>query len=289
MPPVNGVCGAASGGASGLPSPFPYGVWGDCRNHLGIYGSSLNYIGIWGESRRQLGVYGASEQRAGVYGYSPEADGVIGVGRLFGVIGVSDARGSDLEPFSYSGIYGQGDYGSYSEGRVIGTYAAGPAGGFAGYFNGHVYVSGRLYTSPPKSSVVSHPDGTQRVLSAVESPESWFEDFGRAELREGHAVVELDEDFAALLHTDDYHVFLTPEGDSNGLYVSGRTDREFEVREQQKGRSSLTFSYRVVARPKEVEPKRLQVFEPPPERTPVEFKPDELKPPTDWKDEEPAK
>jgi hypothetical protein len=41
---------------------------------------------------------------------------------------------------------------------------------------------------------------------------------------------------------------LTPEGDSRGLYIRKRSASGFEVREQQGGRSSLTFSYRVVAR-----------------------------------------
>jgi hypothetical protein len=80
----------------------------------------------------------------------------------------------------------------------------------------------------------------------VESPESWFEDFGRAELRDGRAAVELDVDFAGLVDTDDYHVFLTPEGESSGLYVSSRTTSTFEVREQPDGRSTtgLQLSHR---------------------------------------------
>jgi hypothetical protein len=78
----------------------------------------------------------------------------------------------------------------------------------------------------------------------MESPESWFEDFGRAELTEGSAEVELDGDFAALVNTDDYHVFLTPEGDSAGLYVSARSRQAFEVREQGNGTGTVEFSYR---------------------------------------------
>jgi hypothetical protein len=81
----------------------------------------------------------------------------------------------------------------------------------------------------------------------------------------------------------DYHVFVTAEGDSNGLYVSARTPREFEVREQGGGASTLTFSYRVVVRPKDVEPERLQVFKPPRE-LPAEPEPEEPALLTEWKD-----
>jgi hypothetical protein len=60
--------------------------------------------------------------------------------------------------------------------------------------------------------------------------------------------VELDPDFVAILGIDDgsYHVFLAPEGDTTGLYVSNRDARAFTVREQQNGTGSLAFSYRIV-------------------------------------------
>ena len=86
-------------------------------------------------------------------------------------------------------------------------------------------------------------------------------DFGRAELRDGSAKVALDADFAALVDTDDYHVFLTPEGESVGLYVSARTSGTFEVREQAGGRSTLSFSYCIVARRRDVDHERLAVVE----------------------------
>jgi hypothetical protein len=78
--------------------------------------------------------------------------------------------------------------------------------------------------------------------------------------------VPIDPDFAAVIETDDYHVFLTPEGESSGLYVTARTSTTFEVREQADGRSTLSFSYRIAARPKDVEHERLAAIEIPPTR-----------------------
>jgi hypothetical protein len=83
---------------------------------------------------------------------------------------------------------------------------------------------------------------------SMESPESWLEDFGRADLAHGQAKVALEAAFATVVHTDDYHVFLSPEGETNGLYVSSRNTAGFEVREQQRGTSNASFSYRIVAR-----------------------------------------
>lgn len=237
MPPVTGRCGGAGGGASGVPAgaavPTVFGVWGDCRDSWGVVGTSRLDMGLAGFSREYIGVFGESDDFVGVTGQS-------------------------------NGAAGMGVWGSGGSVGVLGS--AGRPGSYAGLFYGDVHIKGKLTVDTlPKASVVAHPDGSQRILCAVESPESWFEDFGRAEVTEGQARVALDDEFAALVRTDDYHVFLTPEGPSNGLYVSGRADREFEVREQGDGRSSLPFSYRVVARPQAAESARLREFEAPPE------------------------
>src|SRR6266540_3435229 len=127
------------------------------------------------------------------------------------------------------------------------------AGGYAGGFAGPVLVVGDFTaTGGAKSAAVPHPDGTHRRLYCMESPESLFEDFGKGRVANGRGEVKLDADFAALVHGDDYHIFLTPRGESNGLYVSGLTSSGFEVREQKGGASSLDFDYRIVAKRKDI-------------------------------------
>jgi len=62
--------------------------------------------------------------------------------------------------------------------------------------------------------------------------------------------VRFDAEFASVIDRgSDYAVFLTPEGDNRGLYVAQRTPSGFVVRESQSGRSTLAFSYRIVATP----------------------------------------
>jgi hypothetical protein len=120
-----------------------------------------------------------------------------------------------------------------------------------------VLIEGDLTVTGVKGAVVPHADGSHRLLCAIESTESWFEDFGETALKDGKAEVELDPDFAAVIETTGYHVFLTPYGDSSGLYVADRTTKSFIVREQKDGTSNLAFSYRVVARRLDIASHRL--------------------------------
>jgi hypothetical protein len=259
-----------------------YGVAGTSDASPGVHGQSIQSVGVHGTSASGIGVRGDSSARFGVLGTSDTDDGVRGVSKeRAGVVGISDrergvvGRGSNLGVSGSSpesvGVGGEGPRigvlgrSHPSGGRgVLGLSMNGVAvggvttTGLAGRFQGNVQVDGNFVVSGKKSAAVPHPDGSHRLLYCLESPESWFEDFGRAELRGGRAAVRLDPDFAAVARTDGYHVFLTPEGDSQGLYVSRRNRTGFEVREQQRGKSSLAFSYRVVARRKDIEGGRLE-------------------------------
>jgi hypothetical protein len=102
--------------------------------------------------------------------------------------------------------------------------------------------------------------GTSRQVEtyAMQSPENWIEDFGSGTLSGGVAVVRIDPGFAETVTSDaSYHVFITPNGDSKGLYVIRKTATSFEVRESGGGTSSLDFDYRIVARRRGYETERL--------------------------------
>jgi hypothetical protein len=116
-------------------------------------------------------------------------------------------------------------------------------------------VNGDLSVSGAKSAAVPFPDGSHRQLYCLESPESWFEDFGFGGLTDGRAYIQLDRDFATAANTDDYHVFITEYDDNNGLFATNRTNTGFEVRAKTSARAA-TFSYRVVARRKDIAPAR---------------------------------
>jgi hypothetical protein len=109
---------------------------------------------------------------------------------------------------------------------------------------------GSLSCTGPIKSLASAGNGARTVETyGVQSPENWMEDFGTGQLEKGAAVVTIDATFAETVsETADYHVFLTPRGDSKGLYVTNATPTSFEVRESGGGTSSLSFDYRIVAK-----------------------------------------
>jgi hypothetical protein len=130
-----------------------------------------------------------------------------------------------------------------------------------GVFGGDclIDVSGNLFCSGSKSAVVPVDGGARKVaLYAVESPENWFEDFGSGQLSNGVVTIFLEPTFQQTVNPGaDYHVFLTSNGDSRGLYVTQKTATSFEVREQGGGTSSIAFDYRIVGRRKGYEQIRL--------------------------------
>ncbi|MGA9243995.1 MAG: hypothetical protein WBW03_18670 [Silvibacterium sp.] len=132
------------------------------------------------------------------------------------------------------------------------------AGGNGGFCtidsNGHLNCPGGVATTAAVAS------GSRRVaLYAMESPQHWFEDFGAGQLENGTAAVALDPTFAETVNgVSDYHVFLTPEGDCRGLYVSRKTASGFEVRELGGGQSTVAFDYRIVALRRGFESVRLE-------------------------------
>jgi hypothetical protein len=239
------------------------GVVGESHDDPGTAGTSVSNIGVYGQTeemdKRPLdfiaGVYGTGNTRPGVVGWSNQG---------IGVEGVSGKQGPAVPNLPVAGVLGS----SADQPGIIGTSntAAGVHAfsnnvgivaettndaSFAGIFRGNVVVHGTL-TANVKNSVVTFPDRTQRVLHCMESPEHWFEDFGAAKLKAGRAVVKLDADFVKVVTLNEYHVFVTPEGDCRGLCVSNKSATSFEVRELQGGTSNVAFSYRIVARRKDI-------------------------------------
>jgi hypothetical protein len=127
------------------------------------------------------------------------------------------------------------------------------AGGTAGEFTGNVsVVNGNVTaTGGVQSVAVAFPDGSHRRLYSVESPESWFEDFGFGKLVNGQADVQLDAGFSSVVISDAYHVFITEYEGNNALYVTKRTGTGF-VDQAKESKANGMFSYRVVAKRKDL-------------------------------------
>jgi hypothetical protein len=109
------------------------------------------------------------------------------------------------------------------------------------------------------TGVVPIEGGKDAAMYSVQSAENWFEDAGSGQLASGSAHVSLEPMFGQAVNTGvEYHVFLTPNGDCRGLYVSSKSDNGFEVRELGGGRSNISFDYRIMAKRKGYETVRME-------------------------------
>jgi hypothetical protein len=235
-------------------------IAGTAANTIGVYGvnysTGTNTTGVYGAASVGNGVVGATYGTggvAGVYGYSNSAYGVIGSTTATGYSGLTAITGTP---------------------GVAALAATSTNGGaYAAYFQGSTVVQGDFaVVGGAKSAAVKDAAGQHRLVYCMESPESWFEDFGRSKLVNGRADVALDPIFAQIVHADDYHVFLTEYDDHSALFVTKQTAAGFAVHAKGNPAASGTFSYRVVAKRADIKGERLARFEMPKIHIPDESK-----------------
>jgi hypothetical protein len=139
---------------------------------------------------------------------------------------------------------------------VAGRFAIGRGGDIYPYADNICYLGSSSYRwayfyAVNKSAAFKHPlHNPERyiVFKCVESPKVTVEDWGIAELKNGKAFVGFSEEFVALMSDKaEYAIFLTPEGECNGLYVSKKEFYGFEVKELNNGKSNIRFSWQVKA------------------------------------------
>jgi hypothetical protein len=174
-------------------------------------------------------------------------------------VGVEGIATGDILGANWCGVRGE----AYAHDAPTATYGVygkntNKTYGYGVYSEGNMGVQGKLVVWGTKSAVVKLKDGQSVLMYAVESSENWFEDFGSSKLKDGSALVSIESTFAETVNTGmEYHVFLTPNGDCRGLYVTNKSGSSFEVRELNGGKSSIPFSYRIVAKRKGYEDQRL--------------------------------
>jgi len=123
-----------------------------------------------------------------------------------------------------------------------------------------IQVNGNLTCTGTITPAVPVNGGAKKVaLYGMQAAENWFEDAGSGQLANGAAVIHLEATFAETVNTGvEYHVFLTPNGDCKGLYVTQKSPTSFEVHELGGGTSSIAFDYRIMAKRRGFEAVRLE-------------------------------
>jgi hypothetical protein len=268
-----------------------FGILGTSDSSIAVFGASTSSAGVSGFSSSSYGVYGQSSFD-GVYGQSTgSAYGVVGGSEGgVGVDGVEIDRSVTGSGFSNIGAWGDskandsiGVLGTTDDGNslfgknntanhetlytendssTVGARAvrfAGPGAGTYCYVVRDSSGFGDLVCTGSKSAAVPVEGNRMVRLYAVEAADNWFEDAGSGELANGSAVIALDQIFAQTVNGDlDYHVFITPNGECEGLYVAHKSAQGFEVHELHGGHSNIAFDYRIMARRKGFENVRMQ-------------------------------
>lgn len=272
--PVHGVLGYGSGSAvlgivtgSGA-STTNAGVFGEEFGGVGASGdNNAGVLGVmtWGQGILAEGG-GSSPTRTGF----PFTKGLYVVGGNTGT-GTTYAVGEEIEAADTN------TDALYSFNNADGRYIIGlPAGntnlleGFGGGgsfrfdVNGNEVITGLITTAGACSGGCSPIKGHENrvVTYSAQSSEPTVEDYGEGRLVAGSGAVKIDSAFARSIDVrQGYLVFLTPEGDNRGLYVTQRSASGFMVRESQGGTATIGFMYRIVAKPFGVTAARLPVMD----------------------------
>jgi hypothetical protein len=229
---------------------------------IGVYGgtASTSGFGVQGGSlagtsvavNGQVGSLSSTGETLQSYGYESgvwgDAGGTSSAVYGFGVLGTGDA-------YAFGGLFANNDptgvfqslgainYSTNSNSYVFQALNNNPQTFCNINYSGDLYCDGSITASVPTK------DNRRIQTYSVQSSENWIEDFGSGQLQNGRATISLDPTFAKTVNTGlDYHVFLTPNGDSKGLYVTAKGPGSFEVRESNGGASTITFDYRIVAK-----------------------------------------
>jgi hypothetical protein len=254
---TNTSSGDAVGGyfkANSSGSGEHYGVYAESystsvpSNHCyGVYGSAENTSSGWALG----GTFYASAAGTGLhYGIWVDSYGNSSTETVTSVYGFGQNTSSAAV---YAGHFEANSSGSGTHFGVYGYEAAG-GGGAA------VYAAGDYAGSGTKSAVVKTSKG-HRLLSVIESPEIWFEDFGEGQLLNGRAHIELDPLFLETVTINAQHpmkVFVQVEDENCKGTAVKRGITGFDVIELNGGMSNAFFSYRVVAKRRGYETERLR-------------------------------
>ena len=200
-----------------------------------------NYAAIFGNNTNTAN----TSTNYGVSGVSTMGNGVNGISGSYIHAGVNGTNAS-------SGGYGV--YGSSGDIAVAGQLSSSSGYPFVAFPSAdstavfYVNQAGDVYYAGSLHSFVSTRQGSVGQMYVPKSTMQTMEDFGSGSIVNGSGTVRLDASFAQMMDGTGYQVFLTPEGDCNGLYISQKNATSFVVHELHAGHASLAFDYRIVAR-----------------------------------------
>jgi len=223
------------------------------NNNDGVYGqTTMGRIGVEGDAGSGAGAgVGGYSGNIGVFGYSQFSNAVYAYGL--------DTAAASLY---IENVNGTATSGTGSTPALM-FYALGDTtNDFTSIdVSGNIVTSGTVTSGAGTATARTRNPATDVMTYSAQHTEDTVEDFGTANLVNGQATVPLAADFRQTINTAmSYMVFVTPDGDTRGLYVASKTPQGFVVKETQNGRSTLAFDYRIVAHPYGAARERLPHF-----------------------------
>lgn len=194
--------------------------------------------------------------QAAVHGYSDRGTTLGNSGYSIGVLG--EVKSQNQDSYGVKGI-------TYSNAHT--AYGS----NFGGFFNaktytgtdvGYAYVGGNQSGTQRKivgtgtvSEIIPTATHGRITMTAPESPEYWYQDYGTVNMVNGKATIQLDPILSEIIMVDDQHpvrVFCTPEQMPwfNGVTVMSQNATMVELQELNGGTHSGRLQYQLVAKPK---------------------------------------
>ncbi len=237
-----------------------FGVLGISRNWIGVAGATFSTsggpgvvgadlnpsptsqnAGVYGTSLNNIGTLGTSDNGQAVFAQTKTGTAVFAAGRYGNAI-IAENNSSQFTTLALTNFKAGGKLlRGFNKSKEVASLDNA----------GNLVIAGSLQTgAQPMVSLRSNSRGSVLAFGSKQTV-STIDDVGEAQLRYGQVFVRLDPSFASTVDlARPYLVFVTPQGETRGtLYVSQKNSSGFIVRENQGGRSSVAFDYRIVAKP----------------------------------------
>ncbi len=193
-------------------------------------GAAINgsVTGVWGRTSDATGTGGIFSGNAQGATNLAGGSGLSAVGTNIGVAGFSNSAAN--------GVLRAGGYFDTNAGQSFAYVGARTAANVLRKIEGNGTVN----------TVVRDLNEKQVVLSAPESPENLFQDFGQGQLINGKVHITIDPIFSKNIIVNEKHplrVFIQLKGDCNGVFVNNESATGFDVIELKAGTSNTKFTY----------------------------------------------
>ncbi len=238
-------------------------------------------VGVWGVSPNNNGVFGSTVANVHEANGSPALNSaVVGVVGFAGAIGGGSSSNPGIGVFASNGagVDNNGNGLAALEVQNIGNGNGGGGNNIIAFgpppsnpmdpatptmsldSSGNMILAGTIYAAhvvdctmnPPCPGVANDAKVGQAHAYAERQDVSTMETVGEGELIGGVGRVSLGSYAAKIDTTKNYLVFITPQGQTQGLYVAGKSPAGFAVRENGGGHSTVAFDYRIVGVPAHV-------------------------------------